>query len=492
MFYLTRVILMSLGILIQGMVFLHGAELVRYDFSGQPGNQSSTSYESVSPHITAGVITRGLGITPAALSDSMCSTSWSASYTLDTSENDYYEFSLTPQMNYKFIIGHFIYGHQRSNFGPRKYAWRTSIDNFTQNLSYGDTSTAWQSVDASIAYNPLLSEINSQLILRDYGYYSTSSSGWYSLRDHYSKDGLVVTGVVLPTSATASKWYSSGGGSFNQSTNWKNNTVPNGVDAAALLWYFLSTDSTITVDNPVVLGTLDLDGQGKSITLAGSAGVTMQTSVDNPRIGVYSGNNIISAPLSFAGSTIVDSGPGMLTISGAIDGAGGLTKNGSGILVLSNTNNNYQGNTVVQDGTMEMTGGIGNGGTSLIYVQSGKLLFSTVNVNKPDLDITTDALTTFEVLNGTHEVGGIEGSGTLKLDSGAHITASFISMDTQFMGSGASITITHKTGGPLSGAITPVPEPGSVVLLAGALMLVALFYRRKAGGYSDCVKSQGN
>jgi hypothetical protein len=107
-----------------------------------------------------------------------------------------------------------------------------------------------------------------------------------------------------------------------------------------------------------------------------------------------------------------------------------------------------------------------------------------MNVNKPNLNINTAALATFEVVSGSHVVGLITGSGTTQIDNGASMTAKSTSQNALIIG-----TIIAGESGETT---VPVPEPAEFVLLAGAFVLLAVFYRLKAIGCSDCVKSQGN
>ncbi len=467
----TRVIPIVICILIHGMTSLHGAELVLFDFTGQPGNQLTTPYQSVDSNLTAGNLTRGAGITAATYSNSMCSTGWSTSSILDTSQNDYYEFTIQPDTNYKYIVGHLMYGYVCTTYGPTKYAWRTSLNSYSQNWFSGSNNTGlW---NKNIFGTPIL-ECTSSVTFRMYNYYASSSSYSFGLMNNSTAGGLVLTGVVLPVSASYGMWSGSGGGSYNLNSNWNNSSIPNGNDAAALFWPTTSSDSTVTVDSPITLGTIDLDGWFYNFTLAGSATIQMRTSVGNPRIGVVNGSNLISAPLNLAGNTDIDCGSSTLSISGNISGTSGITKSGAGSLLLSGTNNTYSGNTVVTAGTLIFSGGIGAGGTSLIDVQSGNASLKTVNVNKSNLNINTAALATFEIVNGAHTVGIISGNGTTLVDSTASLTAAAISQGTLTIGSGATVTIQALPGGPQGGAINPVPEPSTLSLFAGAFILFML------------------
>ncbi|MGD0383980.1 MAG: hypothetical protein ABSA77_10685, partial [Thermoguttaceae bacterium] len=162
-----------------------------------------------------------------------------------------------------------------------------------------------------------------------------------------------------------------------------------------------------------------------------------------------------------------------VTLSGVLSGDGGLNKLGSGMLTISNTAT-YGGNTTVGGGTLIFSGGIGTGGTSLIDVESGTAVLTTVSVSKSDLDIYTAASATFEAADHTYIVGDITGSGTTQVDSGASLTAASICQGTLIIGSGTILSIQPITGGPQSGIITPVPEPAALVLLVAAFLILAL------------------
>ena len=301
-----------------------------------------------------------------------------------------------------------------------------------------------------------------------------------------------------------------------------------------------------------------------------------------------SGNFNTTLPMTLTGingNANIDTAGYTVGLSGVLSGIGGFNKLGTGTLSL-NTLNTYSGDTTVNGGTLEIAGGIDPTGTSLIDIQSGKAVFKTVNVNKTNLNINTATLATFEVLNGSHEVGMIDGTGITQVDAGANLTTTFIHQDTLTIGAGGKvtlypITVSHTwdgdgaddlwttkenwfgnvapspsdnlvfpagaerlenfnnfapgtlfgtitvsgngyniqgntlqssiievkpntnfqvnainvntlsiasggkvilgpiTGGPLSGTITPVPEPSTLVLLIGAFFLLALAWARK-------------
>jgi autotransporter-associated beta strand protein len=182
-----------------------------------------------------------------------------------------------------------------------------------------------------------------------------------------------------------------------------------------------------------------------------------------------------------AGGATLDTGTSNTILANPIgnSGVGGLTMLGSGKLTL-NALSTYSGDTTVSGRILEIAGGIAASGTSLIDVhQSGTAILKTVNVSKINLNIHTAALATFEVVNGSHVIGAISGSGITKIDAGASLTAASINQGTLTIGSGATVTIQAIPGGPQSGPITSVPEPSALLLLAGALFLAMFAWARK-------------
>ena len=249
-----------------------------------------------------------------------------------------------------------------------------------------------------------------------------------------------------------------------------------------------------------------------AITLSGRSDGTTPGINLAPHIINLAGNNSITTAISMAlnGSDyIIQSDAGKLTLNsitnnsgnantryvylqgvgeglvqgtignGTGTGAVNLIKDGAGMWTLSALNT-YSGDTTVNGGTLTIAGGIDQTGTSLIDIQSGTAVLETVNVNKTNLNINTAALATFEVVNGTHTVGAISGSGTTQIDAGASLTVASIYQDTLIFGSGAKLNIQAIPGGLQGNTIAPVPEPSTLVLFGiGALGLIASAWRHR-------------
>ncbi len=194
-----------------------------------------------------------------------------------------------------------------------------------------------------------------------------------------------------------------------------------------------------------------------------------------------SGDHILTGGSLNLGVGIIAVNASSATIASTVTGNAGLSKNGTGVLILTG-NNSYTGDTKINAGTLEIAGGIAVSGTSLIDIQSGKAVLKTVNVNKTSLNINTAALATFEVVNGVHTVGAIMGSGITQVDNGANLSVASILQNTLNVGSGATVTIRPIAGGPLGDTIAPVPEPSNCALLSiGAISLLAYAWRRLSG-----------
>jgi fibronectin-binding autotransporter adhesin len=250
--------------------------------------------------------------------------------------------------------------------------------------------------------------------------------------------------------------------------NSKTDTIGNVVISSDTT--YLGQITNTTGGGALTIGTLDFTGGGNVATSTGKivlgGNVTYNTGT-NGVAATISGKIDLNAPLTI---TIANDAALLseMDISAVIangSSTSGLTKAGPGTLTL-NALNTFSGDTTVNGGTLEIAGGIVLSGTSLIDIQSGKTVLKTVNVIKSDLDITTAELATFEIINGSHVVGSITGSGTTIVDSGANLTAASICQGTLIIG-----TLTRSTP---SETTTSVPEPSVIVLLIGAFILLGL------------------
>jgi autotransporter-associated beta strand protein len=288
--------------------------------------------------------------------------------------------------------------------------------------------------------------------------------------------------------------FSISGGTLNQ-TNTSTSLIVGEVGTGMLN---ISGTGSVIASGQVVVG---LSGGTGTVNLNGGTLTTTQFSKGTGSGAIYFDGGTVKASASrtsFLPNTIpttIKGGGGTIdtngfnitvatpllhdsSLGGTLDG--GVTKGGTGTLILSAAST-YTGATTVKAGILAIAGGIGASGTSLIDIQSGKATFMTTNISKTNLNVNTAALTTFEVVSGTHTVGLISGSGITQVDSGAKLTAASIVQNTLTLGSGATITIQPIAGGPSSGSdVLSVPEPSTFVLFGiGAIGFVAIARQRQ-------------
>ncbi|MDC0532991.1 autotransporter-associated beta strand repeat-containing protein [Candidatus Pelagibacter sp.] len=126
-------------------------------------------------------------------------------------------------------------------------------------------------------------------------------------------------------------------------------------------------------------------------------------------IATSTGTSTFAGNVQLFANSIVDVDGTQLTLSGNItdSGARNLTKEGTGILVLSGTNN-YSGDTLISAGTLKLTGSLSN--LTDVTINSGASLDlqSSQTIASLNLDgsITRSAGTSTLTVSGTSDLGG--------------------------------------------------------------------------------------
>ncbi|WP_342750619.1 autotransporter-associated beta strand repeat-containing protein [Termitidicoccus mucosus] len=193
----------------------------------------------------------------------------------------------------------------------------------------------------------------------------------------------------------------------------------------------LTGNNTHTGGVRVDSGTLFIDDDAKLGALAGSLAL-------NGGAALY-GADITTARAVVAGG-ILDTNSHAVTLTGAVSGTGALTKTGAGQLTLSNTGNNYTGDTTIVSGTLK-----GHVGTGLLTVQTGATYIvadgvtdaaigaiagnGTVDLNGANLAFNVISGTQTYAFAGALANGGASlrktGAGTLDLGAGTALAAAF-------------------------------------------------------------------
>jgi len=164
---------------------------------------------------------------------------------------------------------------------------------------------------------------------------------------------VTIAGQALWSAAAAASW--SGGGSWQDSITNSTIAAPGlrGITGdTALIASSTGTMARLDGASPALAG-ITFNNSATSYTVAqGSGGSLTMQGANGASLSVLAGSDTISAPLHLASNTEVNAATATtLTISGAIDGGGSLTKTGGGALVLSGANA-YAGGTAVTSGTL--------------------------------------------------------------------------------------------------------------------------------------------
>lgn len=143
--------------------------------------------------------------------------------------------------------------------------------------------------------------------------------------------------------------------SWGQELNWVGG-VPNTAGAVANFYRTNTTSRTITLDGARTVGILTFNSPSSYALAAGAAGsLTLDNGANPANVILSQGTHTISANVSLLGNTNFTINASTLTISGALSGAGSLTKDGVGTLALTNSAANRTGITTINAGALTLT-----------------------------------------------------------------------------------------------------------------------------------------
>ncbi len=174
----------------------------------------------------------------------------------------------------------------------------------------------------------------------------------------------------IVTTLGRSMWNNVLGGTWSTAGNWIDG-APNGQGAYAMLSDNLVANTYITLNSPVTLGTLWIEGAYKyTINGTGSGSLTFDASSGMALLNV-SGTSAqtIAAPVTVNVALTVDQrSSGDLTFSKGLSGSVAITKTGAGTMVLSSSaSSGFSGGFNVAQGLLRVTaaGGLGTGAVTL-------------------------------------------------------------------------------------------------------------------------------
>ncbi|MBX7209625.1 MAG: autotransporter-associated beta strand repeat-containing protein [Verrucomicrobiaceae bacterium] len=204
---------------------------------------------------------------------------------------------------------------------------------------------------------------------------------------------------TTPARALTGYWNFDGTGNWSNSGNWLGGTIPNGVGDIANFNFNIGSNRTVTLDAPVTLGGLVIgDTLGaQAYTFAGPGALTLDAlGAAHASINKYnSTTDVWQAPLNLNDALDANIFAGILDMTGAgstqiaiSSSASDIIKNNGGNLRLNLDASAFNGNWIVNQGTLTIgganantAGNLGNGTGGIILNGTGLAAASVLSLN---------------------------------------------------------------------------------------------------------------
>lgn len=273
---------------------------------------------------------------------------------------------------------------------------------------------------------------------------------------------LAIALLSLAASSTtlfAATWNLNANGNWNVNANWTAPAIfPNSTDAVAIFGNVITANRNVTLGQDITVGTINFDDNNRyTITAAAGDMLSFMASSGNATINITDingdGAHRILNDMVFNSSVAINhNSTSIFTLSGAISGSGGLTKNGTGTTDLDNALNNYTGTTTVNAGVLDYitAGSIVGGNTAII--NGGSLAIDASMSVADALNFTINSPGTLnQGTSNTITAVTLQGDGNVVLTTTTTAASLF-----ELEGTGASTTFSGTiSGGATSGSTNP-------------------------------------
>jgi hypothetical protein len=216
-----------------------------------------TAGQTVDANITVSGISRGTGIAASSALNRFSASGWNS---VSFNANDYYEFTLTPNVGCEIDFTSFVYTGQASGTGPVSFAFRSSVDGFVANIGAPLAAGATIILSAAAYQN-----ITTPITFRIYGWGASAGTGTWSINDFIFNGTTNCGGCIAPSITTQPVSVStttSGAASYTvvasgttPTYQWQENTgsgFSNITNGGANPTYAGATSSVLTISNPTL------------------------------------------------------------------------------------------------------------------------------------------------------------------------------------------------------------------------------------------------
>jgi hypothetical protein len=181
-------------------VFASGLSTAQSIFSNaitgnNPSNQDPYATNQVlATGVTSTGIGQGGGLNNSNSTNTYNANSWSTNGTLNTGNNEYFDWTITPTGCNEIDFASLILFYQRTTSGPQNIALRSSLDNYATNI-WTTTFTVIVEQSATIDLSAIaFQNITTPITFRLYGWNSTSTNGNFSINS-FDFQGAVVAAI---------------------------------------------------------------------------------------------------------------------------------------------------------------------------------------------------------------------------------------------------------------------------------------------------------
>jgi T5SS/PEP-CTERM-associated repeat protein len=245
------------------------------------------------------------------------------------------------------------------------------------------------------------------------------------------------TDVTIFTTAAGEKtWGVDAAGQTSIAVNWFGGVAPGGVGDVAAFTTVITADRTVTIDQPLTLGTIRFD-DNNNYTIAGPQTLTLQaaanaTAIIDVQSAHGDGAHTIAAPISLASDlNIVQQSSGQFTIAGSFNNPAGRTiaKSGAGTLVIAGPQQHGAGATLsVAEGSLVLNSDAGSAASRNLSVMAGSTVTFGATQHLAALNVGAGGVARLSaggsknvVTNSLIIVGGATPSGTLDITDNAAV-----------------------------------------------------------------------
>src|SRR5690606_36976160 len=159
-----------------GITFGFG-QIITFDFDSYVGDEPLVNSNSNDENLSPSIITRGIGLTPDANADRFNAVNWGGTSISDAiTNNDYMEFTITPNLDYRFNVNNIIVNFQRSAQGPNTIALRNSLDGYASTIDTEKNITVSGATTQVVTFTLSQPNISTPVTYRIYGW-ATSNLG---------------------------------------------------------------------------------------------------------------------------------------------------------------------------------------------------------------------------------------------------------------------------------------------------------------------------